>query len=118
MTNAEKVLRICAQLLPPKPRSEIARRTDVKPHQQVFQISQNVMARRAIRGSQAGGQWHFWVDEPQVADSLEDVAEPASSPGLTLSAPRAFEATARRTMSEHYGVPLAPRRPSRVRKDL
>lgn len=71
MTNAEKVLAYLRSIAPTEAtNSEIARRTDVKPHQQVFQITQNLMARRAIRGSQAGGSGTFGWTSPRLQTRL------------------------------------------------
>lgn len=83
----------------------------------MFQITQSLMAQRAIRGSQAGGIWRFWVETGQPTQRPEDAAaDKAHGASEGLSAARTFEATARRIMSEHYGVPLAPYQLSAVSK--
>ena len=50
-------------MTPPSDVRERMSHTQVKPHQQVFQITQRLHAEGRIRGVQVGKAREFWVDE-------------------------------------------------------
>jgi len=63
MTNTERVLDYLGRNAPkPATNADIRSATGVKPHQQVFQITNHLMNTGKIKGRQFGKEWHFWVE--------------------------------------------------------
>jgi hypothetical protein len=89
--------------------SQIRDATGIKPHQQVYMLTRELMGAGLIRGEQRGREWIFWADESPVVQ----LASPGQAPMqevLTQAekrlSPRAFEDLARSVMSAHFGVSL------------
>ena len=62
MTNKEIILAYLTKIAPRSAtNADIVARTGVKPHQQVFQITQSLLARGEINGRQIGREWEFWA---------------------------------------------------------
>ena len=76
MTNQERILAFLRQIAPADAsNSEIVSRTGIRPHQQVFMITQELVRTGKIKGLQAGHEWRFWCGEGgdvQVADGNRD----------------------------------------------
>jgi hypothetical protein len=119
-TNRERILDYLWSVSPKAAtNSEIRQGTDIKSHQQVYLLTQELMWSGFIGGELRGREWVFWADESLAAQ--------LASPGLATSGralssaegkltPRAFEQLAQRVMSAHFGVPLAPGEVSDVPK--
>ena len=104
MTQAERVLDYLWSIAPNgATNGDLARSLDIRSHQTVYMLTQQLLHQGRIRGSLSGKKWVFHVIE-----------EPASTlgtgPAWTIDTTPAtrFEALARRVVSEHYGVPLRP----------
>jgi hypothetical protein len=60
MNNAAKVFAFLLKVAAAKAtNSDIVARTGIRPHQQVFQITQRLLAEKRISGSRIGREWHF-----------------------------------------------------------
>jgi hypothetical protein len=60
MSNEERVVNFLQSIAPSDAsNSEIAARTGIKPHQQVFQITRKLMQTGRIKGVQSGREWCF-----------------------------------------------------------
>jgi len=79
MTNREKVLTFLRSILfEDASNSEIARRLDIQPHQQVFQITQKLLSDGLIEGKQSEREWRFRISTvrtEEVSAASEDVRE-------------------------------------------
>ena len=105
MTNRDHVLGYLRSISPrPATNAGIVEATGIKPHQQVYQLTQRLIREGLIRGQQRGRDWFFWVGEGDSAPS-----EPRTQPSGGPLTARQFEALAGRVLSAHYGVPLMPR---------
>jgi len=63
VTNRDRVLEFLQSIAPTDAsNSDIVARTGIKPHQQVFMITQDLMHAGWIKGRQAGREWKFWRD--------------------------------------------------------
>jgi hypothetical protein len=61
MTNADRVIRFLASIAPQSASNDmIVARTGIRPHQQVFQITQTLLKDGRIAGRQLGKRWEFW----------------------------------------------------------
>ncbi len=59
--------------------SEIETRTKIKPHQQVFQITQTLRALGVVQGRKLGKEWEFWAEtNNQPEDSLAHMKRSAA----------------------------------------
>jgi hypothetical protein len=64
MTNTERVLHFIAVHSPRRvTNSEIRAGTGIRPHQQVFQITQRLMTSNLVRGIRRGHEWAFWTEQ-------------------------------------------------------
>src|SRR5690242_9504660 len=62
-SNRELVLDYLRSIAPSDATNgEIVARTGVRPHQQVFMITRDLMRAGQIQGLQAGHEWRFWCD--------------------------------------------------------
>ena len=62
MTNTERVIAYLASIAPKAAsNADIRSATGVKPHQQVFQITDRLMKEGTIKGRQFGKEWQFWI---------------------------------------------------------
>ena len=63
--NADKILGFLESISPQAVgNAEIVARTGVRPHQQVFQITQRLSESGKIQSRRFGNEWLFWVDKP------------------------------------------------------
>jgi len=63
MSNRDLVLDYLRSIAPgDASNGEIVARTGVRPHQQVFMITRDLMQLGQIEGLQAGHEWRFWCD--------------------------------------------------------
>lgn len=120
MTNEERILSYLRRISPRSvSNGEIARQTEIRPHQQVFQITRRLLDRGTIRGTRDGHEWRFWIEAGLAAPNapLAD-SQPAPQERATeaVSDAYAFERLARRVMSGHYGTQLQPGRVSNIPK--
>jgi len=61
MTNADRILAFLQSISPADAsNADIVARTGIKPHQQVFAITRQLMQSGRINGLQAGHEWRFW----------------------------------------------------------
>jgi hypothetical protein len=82
MTNQAHVLAFLKSIAPREAtNSEIVSRTGIRPHQQVFMLTRDLVQRGLIKGIQAGHEWRFWYGGP---DRVDPAALP---PRLPLTAP-------------------------------
>jgi len=119
MINTEKILLFLeSQSSKRFTNSSIAAHVAVKPHQQVFQITQGLMKAGKIRGVRRGGEWEFWVDgqpdkEVAATQACNETAiakerqENAEDSRLALS-PAQFEVLASKVLSSRFGKALRP----------
>jgi len=114
MTNRQRVLTYLRSVSPRAATNrEIGEATGITPHQQVYQLTQQLMSEGFIHGRQRPREWFFWVGE---ADSV--LVPPASpSPRGRLTS-RQFEELAGRKMSDHFGVPLSHGYVGQVHKEF
>lgn len=99
--------------------AEIASHTGVRPHQQVFIITRELMQQGRIKGAQSGNEWRFWFASGQGAGSSNvavSAVRRARLNHLQSSTPAEFEGLAMVAMSDLFGVELAPGRISGVPK--
>ena len=77
MTNTERVIEYLT-LIAPKAASnaDIRSATGVKPHQQIFQITDRLMREHKIRGRQFGKEWQFWIDASRASTRQNPIAPP------------------------------------------
>ncbi len=117
MTNTKKILAFLAAQAPKRvTNSEIKAHVVVRPHQQVFQITQRLMNSGQIRGARRGGEWEFWVEgklaneAPTVPSSVKKDYEPTEKRIDTniILTPTHFEKYAGEVMSQRLGKPLRP----------
>jgi hypothetical protein len=77
MSNRDLVLDYLQSITPgDASNGEIVARTGVRPHQQVFMITRDLMQSGQIKGLQAGYEWRFWYDRK----NLGNLAEPSARP--------------------------------------
>ncbi|MDQ6434400.1 hypothetical protein RB623_10105 [Mesorhizobium sp. LHD-90] len=115
MSNADRVLSFL-QSIAPKAASnaEIGRRTGVRPHAQVFQITRKLEERGLIAGRLYGSEWEYWStkrSQPQIqqgsAAFASDVSQVAS---VAATAAREFEAFSRSVFERKFATPLREKR--------
>jgi hypothetical protein len=67
MSNRDLVLDYLQSIAPvDASNGEIVARTGVRPHQQVFMITRDLMQLGQIKGLQAGHEWRFWYDRANL----------------------------------------------------
>lgn len=107
MSNTDRVLGYLASIAPrPATNADIVARTDIRPHQQVFQITKYLADKGKIASRQYGTVWEFWFVGPSAPPVINgtDIGAPSGSP--SSSPPRRFETAARAAMQAHYGQPF------------
>lgn len=100
--------------------ADIVSHTNIRPHQQIFQITRLLMDEGLIKGRRVGKEWRFTAGPSQPAPPVKKLAkaeEQTATTGGRLSA-YAFEELARQVMSEKFGFPLSPGRVESVRKQF
>lgn len=100
--------------------ADIVSHTNIRPHQQIFQITRLLMDEGLIKGRRIGREWLFTAGPDQPAPPEKKLAK-AEKQGATtggrLSA-YAFEELARQVMSEELGIQLSPGRIEGVHKQF
>lgn len=75
MNNKDRVLKFLASNSPRRfTNADIRASTRVSPHQQVYQITRELVKTGRIRGQQFGHEWRFWIDSPE-SDEVKKKAE-------------------------------------------
>ncbi len=122
MTNREEVISFLAKISPKTAsNADIVSHTGIKPHQQVFQITRNLMDEGRIKGRRAGREWHFFVGEGHTSKPVHRPQKqkkrliPAPKGAMT---PAAFERFCQDVMAKEYGVALGPATVEGVRKQF
>lgn len=117
MSNITKVLSFLQSISPKAAsNSEIGRRTGVRPHAQVFQITRKLEERGLVAGRLYGSEWEYWATEggrPQVKVRQVTATVDPSVPqiiNLATTAAREFEVFARRTFEREYATTLREKR--------
>lgn len=65
MTNTERVIAYLASIAPKAAsNADIRSATGIRPHQQVFQITDRLVKEGTITGRQFGKEWQFWIAVP------------------------------------------------------
>lgn len=108
-TNKDRILNYLQSIAPERvTNSDIREETDVRPHQQVFQITQKLRQSGVIQAARRGREWVFWIDEPGTKPAAPRTRRERKRPAATQSNldPSGFEHLARSAMSIHLGVPL------------
>lgn len=100
--------------------AEIVSHTQVRPHQQAFQITKKLMDEGLITGHRYGREWRFSVGQAQASRAE---ARPAREPTQTAKAggklsPPEFEGLCRRVMSKKFGTELRPASAKGVHKQF
>ena len=104
MTNRERVIEYLRSIAPKSAtNADICSGTRIAPHNQVFQITHELMVRGVIKGRQHGHEWYFTFGE-----SVELARPPPVVPGDGKQTPAEFESAARLAMSRYFNVPLGP----------
>lgn len=121
MTNTERILEYLRKNAPNSfSNADLVNRTGVRPHPQVFQITQRLMAAGEIQGRLYGKDWMFWCDTPATMPKAEQskVALPDQPKPIApvQGDARAFEAVARLAMSRFFNVVLSEASPEGVPK--
>ena len=119
MNNSERVLEYLRRVAPQSASNrEILRATGIKPHQQVFQITQKLLDTGLVRGSKVGNEWHFGIASPASRHSAVKAVAMVESAALDegVFSPAQFQALAQRIMSQYFGVELTQRKVARVNK--
>jgi hypothetical protein len=63
MNNRDRILAFLQSIAPTDAtNADIGSRTGIKPHQQVFMITRDLMRAGEIKGLQAGKEWRYWWD--------------------------------------------------------
>ena len=100
--------------------NQIREATDIRSHQQVYLLTQELMYSHLIRGEQRGREWVFWTDESPAVQ----LASPGQASRHELATtveerltPHRFEDLARNVMSRHFGVSLTAGQVSGVHKE-
>jgi len=114
VSNIERVLEFITKEHPRRlTNSDIGNGTGIKPHQQVFQLTQKLLKADRIRGIQSGKEWYFWTDKGKTAtDNIISEAQPISAHSLGPSQPTKitatqFEVLAAETLGRHFGITLS-----------
>jgi hypothetical protein len=120
MSNSDRVLSYLRSIAPlDATNAQIVSHTGIKPHQQVFMITRDLMHSGLIRGVQSGKEWRFSTSMDSQALRVAAQAAPhnAIAPLIKSSiSPSEFERLARQAMETHFGTPLAADRMDGVRK--
>jgi hypothetical protein len=103
VAHEEQVLTFLQSISPREAtNAEIVAHTGIKPHQQIFQLTQKLYKSGRIKGSRGDGEWRFWVG-PNPA--INAISKPP--PVMVAGHFAAFEERARREMSKYFSVPLS-----------
>ena len=114
MTSREVVLGFLNKISPEAAtNADIVSHTGIKPHQQVFQITQSLMKDGHVKGRRTGRKWYFSAENQQVASPgqqhpKKNQKKRAATSG-TLS-PAAFEGLCQKVMSKRLDIVLRPAR--------
>jgi len=80
VTNKDKVLKFLALNSSKRfTNADIRASTGVSPHQQVFQITRELVKTGRIRGQQFGHEWCFWIDSPESDEVTQKVKDAPTS---------------------------------------
>ncbi len=116
--NRDKVLAFLEKVWPADAsNAEIVSRTGIRPHQQVFALTRELMREGLIKGIQGGKDWRFALKKAITKGAAAALSRSDFQASMSGASPAAeFEALARKVMSAHYGTSLKPRRVAGVPK--
>lgn len=122
MTNRDEVIRFLSAISPrTASNADIVSHTGIKPHQQVFQITKNLMKEGRIKGRRAGREWHFFIGDDPTSGSImssERQGKIEASNRTGKMTPSTFEQLCREVMSNKYGTLLRSATVEGVRKQF
>jgi hypothetical protein len=108
-TNKERVLEYVWAASPEgATNGQIQRGTGIISHQQVYLLTQELMAPGWIQGARHGREWVFWADESVGAQFCSPGGTGPGEPYLGPRASAVFAERARAAMSAHLGLSLGP----------
>jgi hypothetical protein len=86
VTNSDRVLQYLARIAPKAAsNADISSATGIKPHAQVFQITNHLMTTGKLEGRQFGKEWQFWwTGRPTQQNAHASDNSQAAAPGLAL----------------------------------
>jgi hypothetical protein len=90
---------------------EILSHTGIRPHQQVFAITRDLLSQGSIKGIRAGKEWRFWITSQASPKARSESTEVAPTQEIRLKSeltPLDFERKALAAMNEALGTRLAP----------
>jgi len=118
MTLASRVLDYLWSVAPKgATNSEIRQQLGITSHQTVYMATQQLVRQRLISAERQDHERTFHaVEDLGDAESPHPAHLPGISTGTVKLSPHGFEALARRVLSTHFGVPLAPDSADSVRK--
>ncbi|HET9149493.1 MAG TPA: hypothetical protein VFO61_03345 [Alphaproteobacteria bacterium] len=119
MSNRDRVLAYLRSISPADAgNADIVAATGVKPHQQVFMLTRELMRSGVIGGTKFGGEWRFHSAGVHAPSSESAHAQAATPRPDTVSptTPYEFEKLAQAAMSKLYGLQFTPRRVDGVPK--
>ncbi len=115
-TNVERVMDYIWSVGPQgATNTQIVGATGVKPHQQVYMITQELKRKGMIDSRKDGREWVFFIGE-LTEELLRSPGSAASDTPLPKLSASQFEDLARQVFSQKYGTPLRPRKIAGVPK--
>ena len=121
MGHREEVLGFLSKIAPrAASNADIVSHTQIKPHQQVFQITKRLMDEGVINGRRVGKEWHFSGGEaPTTASGMRPTikSEHKQWTGQKLT-PSEFEQLCCEVMSKEFGAELSTGKVEGVHKQF
>ena len=115
-TNVERVMDYIWSVGPQgATNTQIGGATGVKPHQQVYMITQELKRKGMIDSRKDGREWVFFIGE-STEELLRSPGSAASDTALPKLSASQFEDLARQVFSQKYGTTLRPRKIAGVPK--
>ena len=107
MSNSDRVLAYIQSVYPAgATNEEIVGHTGIRPHAQVFQITNRLMEAKIVKGIREGNEWRFYAATGEPAELVRSQAVKGKSADST---PAGFEKLAQIAMSAFFQTALAPR---------
>ena len=99
---------------------QVARQLGIDSHQTVYMVTRDLLRRGLVRAARKDRTWVFYAGEGQTMPSAAQARDLTPGPTFALGAlaASAFEALARRALSDHYGAALSPGSVPGVRKQF
>ena len=116
MTDKERIIAFLRSLSPKAAtNSEIQEGTGIESHNQVYQLTQELLEEGQIQGVKGERGWTFWLGTPDTLP--EPIPAPRRRRPRGLG-PRKFEELARQKMSGHFNVKLERGYAGQVHKEF